>query len=95
VQELPESLGIAVQRGEDLAPVPGLVLRLPAVKRVGERAPERVQTGVSHLEHPADVGRARAIEEERRVRCVAVGAIVALEHAERDQRVEEVHLLRG
>ena len=43
-----------------------------------------------HLEHAADVARLGAVEEEVGLGRVAVAAVLALEHPERHQRVEEV-----
>lgn len=45
VQELCQSLGVGVQRGEEIAPCARLVLRLAGLEPLREPPPERVQPG--------------------------------------------------
>ena len=63
---------------------------MSGAQRFGERRPERIEAGVGHLEEPTHVRRLVAVEEDVRGRRVAVLAVDAFEHAEGDERVEEV-----
>jgi hypothetical protein len=45
---------------------------------------------VRHLEHAADVARLALVEKEIRLGGVAVDAALALQKAERNERIEEV-----
>src|SRR5262249_28893818 len=94
-QELLEARLLGVELLEHaLAAVLDLVLRLAGAQRGGEVVPEAEQARVEHLEDGADVARARAVEKEAPRGRVAVArggpGAVALEEAQRHQRVEEV-----
>ena len=67
-----------------------LVLRQAGPERLGEVAPERIEPLIRHLEKAAQVGRLPAIEEQIRVRGVAIAVAVTLQETERHQRVQEV-----
>jgi hypothetical protein len=94
-EELAQARGVAVERAEEVvAAVADLVLRLAGAQALGQRAPERVQPRVAHLEDAAGVRGLGLVEEEVRVARVAVLRLltgpVALEHLQGHQRVEEV-----
>ena len=67
-----------------------LVLRLAGAKALGQRAPETVEPGVAHLQKAADIARLGAIEKEIGFRRVGIASVLALQHAERHQGVEEI-----
>ena len=91
LEEEAQARGVRVESGEEVASAElGLVLRLAGAERLGEGAPEPVEPDVQHLEQAAHVGGLRAVEEEVGLRGVRVALAVADEHAERDERVEEV-----
>jgi hypothetical protein len=90
VQELPESRGLRVEGLEEVAACLGLVLRLAGLERLGEGAPERIEARVCHLQQAADVGGLHPVEEGVGLGRVRVDAVLALEHAEGDERIEEV-----
>src|SRR4029078_9925401 len=68
----------------------GLVLWLAGSQALCERAPERIEPRVGHLEHPAEVARLRPIEEQLGGGCVRIAAVLALEHPEGHEGVEEI-----
>jgi hypothetical protein len=95
LHELFKACGVAVELLEDrLAGELDLGLRLAGLERLSEVTPEPVGPGVAHLEEPPDIGGALRVEERRRFGTVAVAAVgalsIALEEAQRDQRVEKV-----
>lgn len=71
-----------------------LVLGAAGAQGVGQPAPEAVQAGICHLQEPADVPGAGAVEEQGGLGGVAVAGCVALtvtiEEAKGDETVEEV-----
>ncbi len=72
----------------------GFVLRLTCAEGFRQIAPERIQSVVGHLQEATCVLRAPFVEEERRLRRVAItpgGTVaVSLEEPEGDQSVEEI-----
>jgi hypothetical protein len=66
------------------------VLGLSGSQRLGERAPERIQPRVGHLEDAPDVGRLRPVEKKVGFCGVGVLIAVSLQHAQSDERVKEV-----
>ena len=89
-RELRQPRRVGVERLEEVPAALGLVLRVAGAQALGQRPPERVEAGVRHLQDATDVGGLGAVEEQLGRRGVGVAAVLALEHAERDQRVEEV-----
>ncbi len=86
-----EPLRLGVQSLEEVAAALDLVLRATRLQRLGQRTPEGVEARVRHLQHAAEVGGLGPVEERVRLGRVGVAAFrVAVEHAERDERVEEV-----
>src|SRR4029079_19112854 len=68
-----------------------LVLRLPVLKPLRQPAPEPVEALIGHLQNAADIAGLGAVEVVVGFRRVAIGALrIALQHAERHQRIEEV-----
>jgi hypothetical protein len=66
-------------------------LRQPGLQRLGEVAPEAVEPRVHHLKHAAARSGLIAVEIELGLGCVGVAPICkTLQHAERDERIEEV-----
>ena len=84
------SVGVGVDRLEQVPAGLRLVLRLAGAQALRERVPEPEQPRVQHLQQAALVAGLGAVEEEVRLGRVAVLAVLALEHPERHQRVEEV-----
>ena len=76
----PLRVGVERRRRSRRRPWPRSAAR-PVRSALGERSPERVQAGVGHLQHAADVGRLGPVEEELGRRRVGVAAVLALEHA--------------
>ena len=62
----------------------------PGPQRCGKRAPERVQSGVRHLEHPAHIGGLAPVEEMRGFRSVGVAPLLPLQHPQSNEGVEEI-----
>lgn len=90
-QELAQPGWIGVDRLEEgEVPRLRLVLERAGAQALGEPAPEGVEPVIGHLEDAADVRRRVPVEEEARLRGVAVHAVLALQEAQRDERVEEV-----
>ena len=52
--------------------------------------PMHVEPAVGHLQHSADVGRLVLVEEQIGLRSVGVDAVLALQKAERNQRIKEI-----
>ena len=67
-----------------------LVLWPSGAEGIGERAPERVEAGIEHIEIVADIRWLAADEEGVGLRGVGIRVAGARQHAERDERVEEV-----
>src|SRR3954451_9039470 len=91
-KELLEAGGVLVENPKEIGlAVAALVLRQPGLQRLGEVAPEAVEPRVHHLKHAAAISGLIAVEIEFGLGCVGVAPIgAALQHAERDERVEEV-----
>ena len=89
-KELLEALGVAVEGVEEVAAVLGLVLRLSRLQAFGEVGPEAEEAGAHHLQHAAHVRRLGPVQVEIGRGRVGVLALLALEHAQGDQRVEEI-----
>ena len=86
-----EPRGVCIERAEEVVAALDLVLRPPRPQRLGQRAPEGVETRVGHLQHAAHVGGARAVEKRRGLGRVVVALVrVAFENLQRDERVEKV-----
>src|SRR5207237_613388 len=74
-EELAEARGVGVERVERVATGLGLVLRVAGAEGLGQRAPERVEAGVGHLEDAADVAGRVAVGEASGLRRVAAGVV--------------------
>jgi hypothetical protein len=91
LDETLQARGVGVEFAEEVAAALRLVLRLAGAQPLRQRTPVRVEAGVGHLQHPAHIARLAPVEEQVGRRRVAVAAVlVPVEHAERDQGVEEV-----
>ena len=66
------------------------ILRLACTQRLGERTPERIQPPIGHLEYASDVRRLLSVEEDVGVGGVGVSVAVSLQHAQGDERIQEI-----
>ena len=91
-EELLEPGGVPIEHPKEIGlAVAALVLRQPGLQRLGKVAPEAVEPRVHHLKHAAAISGLIAVEIELGLGRVGVAPIgKALQHAERDERVEEV-----
>src|SRR5262249_23443225 len=88
--ELLQTLRVAVQGIEEVAPVLGLILRLARPQAFGEVGPETKETGAHHLQHATQVRRLGAIQVQVGRRRIGILALLALEHAQSNQGVEKI-----
>ena len=89
-EEEAEADRVGVDRVKKVLAAFDLVLRLARAQAMGERAPERIQSGVGHLQHASDVRRLGAVQVQVGVGSVRVLAVVTLEHPERHESVKEI-----
>ncbi|MDT4830735.1 hypothetical protein FQZ97_642100 [compost metagenome] len=90
LEEPAQPCRLRIDRGEEVLAVLGFVLRLSGVQGFGKRAPETVEPGIGHFEDAADIRRLRLVEEEVRIRGIAIAAVLAFEQLQGHQGVEEV-----
>ena len=67
-----------------------LVLRSPGPQTLRQGPPELIETSIRHLQDATDIGRLAPIEKQVGRRGVGIAAVLALEHPQRYQRVEEI-----
>ena len=88
--EVAHGFGILVHRVEQILVLVDGNLRRTRAQRGAERSPGRIEVDSCPIEQPADVRAPIAIEVKARFGRVGVTIAVALEQAQRNQRVEEV-----
>ena len=80
----------AVDRAEEVAPVFRLILRPTGAQCLGEPAPERVESGVEHIEIVANILRLAAHQKGVGLRRIGIRLARTRQHAEGDESIEEV-----
>ncbi|TKS61702.1 MAG: hypothetical protein EWM72_00450 [Nitrospira sp.] len=68
---------------------------LAGAETFGERAPESIEPRVTHFEYAADVRGLGSVEKQRRLRRIGIALAGSFQHAQRNQRIEEIPRAAG